>query len=672
MHFATGLSTLSHQGEDAFLQVAQGALSVDAAGAIPEIFNAASRYPALWLSQTGQLLILDIMGQVIDAFADGRGVEIVPALDACPSDIAALADDLLLHAFFPDGATDFAEMDDAALLCCALMKGLRGEPETAAALLDDAMRARNDAFATDAMLLRDRFSPQPSSEPFKAKLVIWDLDDTLWQGTLADGDEPLLHARRAELVRAFNRHGIVSAICSKNDFAAARAKLEAFGLWDEFVFPRIAFVPKGEVVKQMIADMQLRPANVLFIDDNVRNLEEVAAMAPGIKVVDATAPDCDALLEAILADNADVEKSRVEDYRILESKVADRTQSALTDEAFLLQSEIQATFTVRMDNLDFAERIEELINRSNQLNYTQSRIEPGTIRDLILDIDHHDVICTFVWDKYGYYGLVGAAVFDFKRQQLKHLAFSCRIMHMGIEAFMTSALRERGHWIDAAQLRKPLPHQPADAIRKLAFSDPAVRTRVLAEEAPRDWTKIKLRLMADCQSGAFHHYSRFRDEADFDNRPRLFSLPMMMTGEYREQDFPPYLMLTAATDYIDWRWEKLCTGIDTAIFAECVDLFADLVVSGERKCLLFLPPQDGPEHVFKLTDDWTPDEWRARHRTFNNLWRAAAARHPAHFSVIELESALAPDEMIHAYHYVPSAMQRMAGMIDDWYAAAAA
>ena len=69
------------------------------------------------------------------------------------------------------------------------------------------------------------------------------------------------------------------------------------GLWDEFVFPRIAFVPKGEVIKQLIADMQLRPVNVLFVDDNPHNLEEVAYAVPGISVVDARTPECDALLQ---------------------------------------------------------------------------------------------------------------------------------------------------------------------------------------------------------------------------------------------------------------------------------------------------------------------------------------------------------------------------------------
>ena len=56
----------------------------------------------------------------------------------------------------------------------------------------------------------------------KAKLLIWDLDETLWAGTLAENEELTLHQNRADILRRLNEHGIVSSICSKNDFAKAK------------------------------------------------------------------------------------------------------------------------------------------------------------------------------------------------------------------------------------------------------------------------------------------------------------------------------------------------------------------------------------------------------------------------------------------------------------------
>ncbi len=57
------------------------------------------------------------------------------------------------------------------------------------------------------------------------KLVIWDLDDTLWAGTLADGEVVRLNDERAAVIRTHNERGIVSSICSKNARVEAQRQL---------------------------------------------------------------------------------------------------------------------------------------------------------------------------------------------------------------------------------------------------------------------------------------------------------------------------------------------------------------------------------------------------------------------------------------------------------------
>ena len=659
----------------AYLDLAQALVAEGRVGPIRDLMLVAGRHPDLWASEAGTNLLADLLALLLDGLAEGQVAEVVPALAICPPDLAGQAIDLLLGAFFPEGGEeDLAALDDAALLCLALLVGAAGEHDEAIGLIDQAMAQRDDElFAFAALVVRDHLrQAAPRAETFKVKLIIWDLDDTLWRGTLADGDEPVLDERRAAFVRAFNRHGIVSAICSKNDHDDARAKLEAFDLWDAFVFPRIAFLPKGEVIRQLIDDMQLRPANVLFIDDNPRNLEEVAAAAPGISTVDATSPECDRLLAEILADNAHVAKSRVDEYRILETRVAERRQSELTDEAFLRRSAIEATYTHRMDNLDFAGRIEELINRSNQLNYTTSRLSPGAAEALILNVSEYDVFAAFVWDRYGYYGLVGVAIYDKREAALIHFALSCRIMHMGVEDFLIQALRQRYARVGLERLVKPLPPQSSDAITWRPFEEPEVRARILDEEAPRDWSGIRLRLMADCQSGAFHHYSRCRDAYDFDNIPRVFNLAMMMTDTWRDQVFPEFLVYTPATDYMDWRWEGVMPRIDPAAYADAAAQFCAVVTEGDRKLLLFLPPENAADRFYDVIPTATAREMRERNRSFNALWRELAGRYPEHIRFIDLTGIVGEADMvIHAYHYVPSILQRMAGMIDDWYEDAA-
>ncbi len=292
-------------------------------------------------------------------------------------------------------------------------------------------------------------------------------------------------------------------------------------------------------------------------------------------------------------------------------------------------------FVYRMDNLEFSERMEELINRSNQLNYTESRIAPGTMRDLIQDLDNV-VLSAFVWDKYGYYGLVGVAVLASLTLTLDHFAFSCRIMHMGVEdAMMRAVVALDDYRIDPGQLRKPLPAQSSKAITVASYGDREVRKRILAAEAPRDWSKISLRIMADCQSGAFHHYSRFRDIADHDNWPRLFSLPMMRTGEYAQQDFPRCLVYTPATDYarlaLGECFRDAGTDIDIDIYKDCAERFTHMVIAGNHNAFCRCPPQDLETAKYLLYVNCDVVATRARHPILNDLWREIARRVPSAF-----------------------------------------
>ena len=115
----------------------------------------------------------------------------------------------------------------------------------------------------------------------KIKLVIWDLDDTFWKGTLSEGAVNIPVAHR-ELLDHLTDIGIVNSICSKNDFESTTDYLEKNGLAEYFVFPSIDWSPKGQRVKPLIADMQLRPANVLFLDDNLN--ADLTAKAAGMPV----------------------------------------------------------------------------------------------------------------------------------------------------------------------------------------------------------------------------------------------------------------------------------------------------------------------------------------------------------------------------------------------------
>jgi len=107
----------------------------------------------------------------------------------------------------------------------------------------------------------------------KIKLVIWDLDNTFWSGNIKEGGIQL-NSENIELVKSLTDCGIVNSICSKNTFEDVAGKLTELEMFDYFVFPSIDWTSKGQRINNLIKEMSLRAENVLFIDDEITNLEE--------------------------------------------------------------------------------------------------------------------------------------------------------------------------------------------------------------------------------------------------------------------------------------------------------------------------------------------------------------------------------------------------------------
>ncbi|MGE4351856.1 MAG: HAD-IIIC family phosphatase [Bdellovibrionales bacterium] len=493
----------------------------------------------------------------------------------------------------------------------------------------------------------------------KIKLIIWDLDETLWHGTLAEGDDVVLIERRAESIRKLNESGIVSAICSKNDPAQAQAKLEELGLWEAFVFPRISFVPKAPVLAQMIEDMQLRPVNVLFVDDNVHNLNEAKHLLPDLQIIDASTDVCDALLDDLVEKNKDVHKSRVESYRILEKKAQDREVAHQSTEDFLRACDIHVCLVQRTDALDFAPRIEELLNRSNQLNFTKSRMKEGEGEAMIVQGQRFYSIAVFVWDKYGYYGLVGFAGVE-KFKDLTHFAFSCRIMHMGIENWVLARIQELLPQV--RHIRVPVSPSKPEWITEELYQDSAVRQKIWAQEFPDVKVETKLRFIANCQSGALAHFSGLAPVSEFDNTAFYFELRRLIKGDGKKHVFPPYLVFAAFVDY-GKDWPGATVEQEAVVFEKCVRQFCSFVGQNKIKMFLIIPPEDAPEDKFQPENQLT----RERVILFNDAWRRAAREFPD-ITSLEVASMANPDEMVDVRHYGITLLKKISDQIASWYA----
>jgi FkbH-like protein len=267
------------------------------------------------------------------------------------------------------------------------------------------------------------------------RLIIWDLDETFWTGTLSEGGITPIQ-RNIDLVKTLTDRGIVNAICSKNHFEDAKQALTDLGIWDHFVFPEISFAPKGAMIKSIVRNIQLRPATIMFIDDNAMNLNEAEFYVPGLKTADP------AILDSLLTDprftgKPDPDHARLARYKILETKHRDQSSTSGDNEQFLRNSNIRVSLHSNIE--DEFPRIHDLVNRTNQLNFTKNRWPEDPAEALAQFRTESEEFGTHteyvkVADRYGNYGITGFYMMN--RNVASHFLFSCRTMNMGVEQFV--------------------------------------------------------------------------------------------------------------------------------------------------------------------------------------------------------------------------------------------
>ncbi|KTC85274.1 hypothetical protein [Legionella cincinnatiensis] len=270
------------------------------------------------------------------------------------------------------------------------------------------------------------------------KLIIWDLDDTLWKGTLADQDDVILNQDVIARIEYLLNRGIVHSICSKNDVRKAEKMLKQLGIYEFFIFPKISFEDKGLRIKKIIEQAQLREQNVLFVDDNEFVLREVLFHNPNIAVKLA-----DQFMQEDVSNwgKNDSNRERLAHYKILERKEKNKItflEKNNDEHAFLKECNIKIQLIPLDINDHEIERVIELVNRSNQMNYTRSRIKYEYLFTLF-ELKNGSNFKIRVEDKYGDYGVVGYVCI--LNNTLFHYVFSCRILGMCVEARMYQWLK---------------------------------------------------------------------------------------------------------------------------------------------------------------------------------------------------------------------------------------
>ena len=280
-----------------------------------------------------------------------------------------------------------------------------------------------------------------TEENKKVKCVVWDLDNTLWDGILVeDGPDKIrLKTGITEIIRKLDERGILCSIASKNNFQDVVPVLRKYGLEEYFLCPQVSWEPKSKAIATIAARLNIGRDSLLFVDDSEFERKQVEAVLPEVRAIDAIRyreildrDDCHVPV-------TDESRNRRRMYRVEEERQGAAEGFGSDYKTFLQHCEIR--MHVRPMSEANLQRVHELTQRTNQMNFSGNRYDRSVLKE-ILTRDYLDTFVIEVEDRYGSYGVVGFSIVDARTPVMTDLMFSCRIQSKRIEhAFMAYLLK---------------------------------------------------------------------------------------------------------------------------------------------------------------------------------------------------------------------------------------
>ena len=304
---------------------------------------------------------------------------------------------------------------------------------------------------------KDRASEAPGNS---IKCVVFDLDNTLWDGVLLEQDSVRVREDAVRVIKGLDDRGILLSVASKNNRDQALQKLKSVGLDTYFLHPQINWLPKSRGLSVIAKKLNIGLDTFAFIDDSAFERDEVAHSLPQVTCLDAG--DLGGLLDDPRfpgSDSVDAGNRRSY-YRDAIVRDEERQKYALSYDEFLAASEIKLEIREYQPR-DF-DRIAELAQRTNQLNFSGTKYTREQLCHSLVSDDRtaYVLVCS---DKYGSYGTVGLGLVTTGDEVLRieELMLSCRVQGKCLEQAFFAFLIKNVH-SDQRPLRLWVNFRPTD------------------------------------------------------------------------------------------------------------------------------------------------------------------------------------------------------------------
>jgi FkbH-like protein len=303
------------------------------------------------------------------------------------------------------------------------------------------------------------------------KVLVLDLDNTLWGGVIGDDGVDKIQIGRetpvAEAYTAFQEYclslrqrGILLAVCSKNEDEVAKQgfehpdsvlKLEHFSCF------KANWKPKHENILAIATELNLGVDSFVFVDDNPAERAIVEAQIPGTAVPDignevsrfASIVEAGRYFEPISMSQEDLSRAAL--YRSNAARTSSEAKFANYGEYL---DSLEMTAEIECFRPLYLQRIAQLTNKTNQFNLTTRRYTLAEMEAISRDPAYIGIYGKLS-DRFGDNGLI-SIVLGRRDEDVLHLdlwLMSCRVLKREMELAMLDVIATHAKAIGIRSLR---------------------------------------------------------------------------------------------------------------------------------------------------------------------------------------------------------------------------
>ena len=314
------------------------------------------------------------------------------------------------------------------------------------------IRVNIDVFnSIDNFIYNDVIRRQKQLSP--TKLIIVDLDNTLWGGVIGeDRLEDLQYGSEGigkayldiqQTLLSVKDQGILIAVASKNnhgDVVTAFDVRKDFSLkLDDFVVCKANWEEKSSNINEIVGNLNIGYDSVLFIDDNPVERAKVQKLLPLVKTLDLSSNIFDwhtEIIDSIHFISREVESSSVDKKHQYDIRQKFEDQVRLNSDLDDVLSQLKQYISVQSLSTSTLNRSYEMVVKTNQFNTSLLRMTKNELKDFV--VGNADFLLFSLKDIYGDHGIIGMVQFFRQKNNIVIGGFwlSCRAMGRNVEYHM--------------------------------------------------------------------------------------------------------------------------------------------------------------------------------------------------------------------------------------------